>query len=58
MLRRISVKDEDNKWHNDVEKVPLTEAVLDLTHKVSLVKTKVTDMDVNGGNGGGEQTVG
>ena len=55
MVLRISVKDEDNKWHNDVERVPLTEAVLDLTHKVSLVKYTATATEVNGG---GEQTMG
>jgi hypothetical protein len=55
MVLRISVKDEDNKGHNDVERVPLTEAVLDLTHKVSLVKYTAAAMEVNGG---GEQTMG
>ena len=50
MTLRVSYR-QDGVWHNDVDRVPLPDSVLDLTHKVSRhVSSKPEGMDMDVGD--------
>jgi hypothetical protein len=50
MTLRVSYR-QDGVWHNDVDRIPLPDSVLDLTHKVSRhVPSKPEGMDMDVGD--------